>query len=547
FTDLGLPQVTDKATWMDFDKLTELITRPSTIDCIANIINILIHPPSKQPTQRARIFLTAYIILTCPKAILQETPISLRKRLQVAAKRLLISFEAYISCQDSNADMQQMIQMHWQGYGRLFQAWKKNDRAQLLAASTAHYNGLMDLKHTIQEKTPDGPDRREACDALEEQLRQVQAKIERLGGPVVHVPNEQPTENTIPTPPSSHNNSDDENGQHDDQEQKQRAIHMLQGISQKGGISNEQLAHDIILDPEFKLERTNGIERQVTATARHAFFDKLDEDLTQDVAGAHDTLLQVVADVRQQLLKVAPRNEQEGIHSNLDLELMRQQLAAHVCDLDTKINWIISVMQRSCAPIRDDAIKSIHHRSRTSEKLECIVDILQDMALDLANVQLRALRPHLLSMAIDYGRSKFDETMATNNEAQSLPRTQQWLQEAYNRLLSNNNNAGNAITSTASTPTYESVFQDALINLLLSPKSAAEWSPETLRLDIARVVKFQNTAQAITIVAALLTLARNFGIVDEDEHAVLAETLFTLLKDHRTSPQHLAAEIERRV
>ena len=318
FADLGLPQVTDKATWMDFDKLTELITRPSTIDCIANIINILIHPPSKQPTQRARIFLTAYIILTCPNAILQETPISLRKvgtstssltkithltlssqRLQVAAKRLLISFEAYVSCRDSNADMQQKIQMHWQGYGRLFQAWKKNDRAQLLAASTAHYNGLMDLKNTIQEKTPDGPDRREACDALEEQLRQVQAKIERLGGPVVHVPNEQPTENTIPTPPSSHNSSDDENGQRDDQEQKQRAIRMLQGLSQKGGISNEQLAHDIILDPEFKLERAKGIERQVAATARHAFFDKLDEDLTQDVAGAHDTLLQVVADVRQ--------------------------------------------------------------------------------------------------------------------------------------------------------------------------------------------------------------------------------------------------------
>lgn len=79
FTDLGLPRVTDKATWMDFDKLTELITRPETIDCIGSMINTLIHPPSKQPNQRARIFLTAYIILTCPKAILQETPISLRK------------------------------------------------------------------------------------------------------------------------------------------------------------------------------------------------------------------------------------------------------------------------------------------------------------------------------------------------------------------------------------------------------------------------------------------------------------------------------------
>lgn len=330
FSDLGLPQVTNKATWMEFDKLTELIARPETIECTANIINNLIHPSPKQPTQRARIFLTAYIILTCPKAILQETPIPLRKvggkstgsleyvtnlsllsqRLQVAAKRLLMSFEAYVFCRDPNEDMQQTIQMHWQGYGRLFQAWKKNDRAQLLEASTAHYNGLMDLKHTIEEKTPDGPDRREACDALEEQLRQVQAKIERLGGPIVHVTKEQPAVNTIPTPPSSHNGSDDENGhrqqQGEDQEQKQRALHMLQGmVSQKGGVSNEQLAHEIILDPEFKLERAKGIERQVTATARRAFFDKLDEDLTHCVPTAHDTLLEVVADVRQVSIGIA--------------------------------------------------------------------------------------------------------------------------------------------------------------------------------------------------------------------------------------------------
>lgn len=219
-----------------------------------------------------------------------------------------MSFEAYLSCRDPNEDMQQTIQMQWQGYGRLFQAWKKNDRAQLLEASTAHYNGLMDLKHTIQEKTPDGPDRREACDALEEQLRQVQAKIERLGGPIVHVSNEQPAANTIPTPPSSHNGSDDENGQRqqdEDQEQEQQALHMLQGMSQKGGVSNEQLAHEIILDPEFKLERAKGIERQVTAIARRAFFDKLDEDLTQGVPAAHDTLLEVVADVRQVSIGIA--------------------------------------------------------------------------------------------------------------------------------------------------------------------------------------------------------------------------------------------------
>lgn len=223
---------------------------------------------------------------------------------------------------------------------------------------------------------------------------------------------------------------------------------------------------------------------------------------------------------------------------------MQQQLTACVCDLDAKIDWILSVMQRSCAPIRDTAVESIHHYSRVSQKLERIVDVLQDMALDMANAKLHALRPHLLSMAVDYARAKFDETISGNPKVRALPHTKQWLQEAYNRLLSSN--SSNALT-TAATPTHEAVVQDAMIHLLLSPKSAAEWAPETLCLDISRLVQFQNTAQAITIVAALLTLARNFGIVDEEDHAELAETLFTLLKDNNTSPKHLAAEIERRV
>jgi hypothetical protein len=48
--------------------------------------------------------------------------------------------------------------------------------------------------------------------------------------------------------------------------------------------SNQKLAHELIMDPDFKMKRTDAstLEGQVAAMARKAFFDSVREQLSQE-------------------------------------------------------------------------------------------------------------------------------------------------------------------------------------------------------------------------------------------------------------------------
>ena len=83
FLRMELPKTFDKKTWINFDTLSQLISRPQTIATTASILDMFLTPliakNTKQCNRRARVFLTAYVILTCPESILQEAPIPQRK------------------------------------------------------------------------------------------------------------------------------------------------------------------------------------------------------------------------------------------------------------------------------------------------------------------------------------------------------------------------------------------------------------------------------------------------------------------------------------
>lgn len=62
---------------------------------------------------------------------------------------------------------------------------------------------------------------------------------------------------------------------------------LLNGYVPSSGLTNEQLAHELIMDPEFKLksyEPSNDLEKRVRMMAEKAFFDKIAEDIEQGTA-----------------------------------------------------------------------------------------------------------------------------------------------------------------------------------------------------------------------------------------------------------------------
>lgn len=239
-----------------------------------------------------------------------------------------------------------------------------------------------------------------------------------------------------------------------------------------------------------------------------------------------------------------------SIDEAMDLHLIDQQLRQHTFDIDSMMNYVLNLMSNMCAPVRDVEIQAIRALpNNLVDQIQRVLHLLEDMGLDLANFRLRSLRPHLMSMAVEYEREKFAE-MLMNGKIQ-LVRTTSWLTDTTKQLcqVAAQRNPEGIQPQKNNRPTHDSIFEEAFVGLLTQPQviDSIEVLPETLAMDAKRMADYQDQVQAITIVSALLMLARNFGSVTSHQLGDLATKLFTMLQDPSTSIDNLATEIEHAV
>lgn len=210
------------------------------------------------------------------------------------------------------------------------------------------------------------------------------------------------------------------------------------------------------------------------------------------------------------------------------------------------LRYIVDIMQQICAPARDEGIAAIRRIGDRVQRLRAIMEMLDEMALDLANYRLSALRPYLIPIAVEYERSKFAD--ALRNNAVGLANTRKWLKRTIRRLTdaASQRNPENVQPEKRNKPRPDAVFEEAFVSLLVDPEPISRATcPETLLLDVDRMAAYQNEVQACTMVAALVMLAKNFG--HRGDLRAFADRLFVMLEDGATTIDHLAVEIERAV
>ncbi|TPX57192.1 hypothetical protein SpCBS45565_g08253 [Spizellomyces sp. 'palustris'] len=313
-------------------------------------------------------------------------------------------------------------------------------------------------------------------------------------------------------------------------------------------LSNAQLAHELVMDPEFQLKpvKRSELEEQVRTLAKKAFYDSVRQDFGEGKFSHHVPVF--IAQIRDALLAMVSENGKfaENIKEVLDVEHIRQQLDNNAFDLLRCLSYITEKMLQLCAPIRDAAIRSIALSSDIATAFEHILEILEDMKLDLANYRLQALRPILQQQAVEYERTKFDEALIAG--AVTLERTAAWVATAVSSLQSVTaaRNPEN-IQSPENRIGYEDAYNEALLNLIFSNTAISSSTlPETLLLDANRLFGFQNEGQAITIVAALVMLSKNaIKELRDNRPAVqkLKQTLFILLRDKGTTIDNLSLQV----
>lgn len=201
-------------------------------------------------------------------------------------------------------------------------------------------------------------------------------------------------------------------------------------------IHNPKLRHDINFDPELhfrpNLDGERGRKKQERATAFWATLkDELLEFVTDRQAfylahGDSDgwslpALLHAVKEIIQTLV---PTKDRQFLDEGFNVELLIQQFHKGVMDLEKLALWLSQVLKSHCAPMRDEWVDAMHDQLRTGNQtgninllvtgMRSLLSVLEAMKLDVANHQIRCLRPVLIEGTSDFQYSFFCKRISSN-------------------------------------------------------------------------------------------------------------------------------------
>lgn len=269
-------------------------------------------------------------------------------------------------------------------------------------------------------------------------------------------------------------------------------------------IHNPKLRHDINFDPELhfrpNLDGEKGRKKQDRA---NQFWRSLKKELTMFIADrpsfyatygyADDwtlpTLLKAVKEIIQTLV---PQRDRHFLDEGLNVELLMQQFHKGIADLEKLAQWLSQVLKSHCAPMRDDWVDAMYNQLSNGNKnsdldelvngMRSLLSVLEAMKLDVANHQIRCLRPVLIEDTIHFEQKFFFKKIAARKI--DISSAKQWYKNADEKHA-------DSITNSTLTFGETGVFFEALSRLIL-PSSPEKRLPSTFLFDEERILKLRS-------------------------------------------------------
>lgn len=303
------------------------------------------------------------------------------------------------------------------------------------------------------------------------------------------------------------------------------------------GVTNMYLAHEIAVDKDFRLEKLNGeeekteepntFEAHIKKVIHQAFWDLLAEELKEEPP-TYNQALSLFAEVRSGLVKMLLPSQHRikaGIMERLDLDLIKQQADNGLLDLDSYATYVLDLMGKLCAPVRDDEINDLKQMDKKDvvKLFQGIMKTLDLMRLDMANFMIQQARPMIMSQSVEYEKIKFKEFLDTQNDP--LEFTRAWLKRhapSEEEQMAIQERSG------------ETRFQKLLMNRILTEAfvELLEWDeyhvlPETLAMDQKRIfaLRDQTERTAVSTAVILVSFSNVSGFVIPMDSQKLKETI----------------------
>jgi T-complex protein 11 len=296
-------------------------------------------------------------------------------------------------------------------------------------------------------------------------------------------------------------------------------------VPQVGSMTNEQLAHELLLDKNFRLDDKSGmsedklVHTKIRETFERAFWESLEEDISSSPP-SYRPVLSVLAEIKSGIETLcAGHAEAHTIGEIIDVDLITEQLKSHALrhegclDLvDATVRVLLSIHDRMKSPERhrETAEKWAAMRQTMTEgsdtdlvvrarficaALEFVLDRVHTLRVDTANNKLKAIAPVIREHGIDYEKSHFNKKI--EKKMITLNRTKAWIAHTVFELrMSNDPRAPLPDLVKGKAEVFEFVLHFGIVNLvaefpswggLTRDADQEDQIPETLLLDLLRV------------------------------------------------------------
>ncbi|EDV45955.1 T-complex protein 11-like protein 2 [Drosophila erecta] len=296
-------------------------------------------------------------------------------------------------------------------------------------------------------------------------------------------------------------------------------------------LRNMELAHEIALNPDFKLQKyeppSDSLEGAIKKMVHKAFWDLLRQQLDRQPP-SYDQAIRLLAEIKEcfpQLL--SPNNERALAHINevLDDSVIRQQAERGTLDFRAYANFVINILSRSCSPARDEAVAALREIEDVVDTFRSILELMTLMKLDMANFMLGLARTEIAANSVQYEKEKFSKYLREFHGNVGFPATEDWLLR---------HRSGSSVDET---------IYNAYMELIDYP--ADKEFPELLRIDKERFAGLSWRAQRLILCASLISVAQSTPIISQrrENRIKLAQQLDIIVQDIKNQDQ-VATAIE---
>ena len=298
-------------------------------------------------------------------------------------------------------------------------------------------------------------------------------------------------------------------------------------------MTNEQLAHELLLDPTFQLSddgycsSESVVFHRIRESFHQAFWDSLVDDLKLDTP-CFVRVLRVLGEISDGISDLAGSREAGSIKEIVDLVFIRQQAEAGLYCWSSclgLVSGIVEVVQRVQAPKRDEETKTkwgevsqamqraaiAEHPRQLCKALEFLLDRVNAMRIDAANARLRLISGVVKDHGVDYERGKFQDKLTEGTVTEE--RTKEWIGVSLrNRVASKKIALGDLIEGKPKD--FIEVHSAGMIALVsqLAPIKA-DIIPETLVMDSVRLAFMQREFTYLASASAVFATASHYKVV----------------------------------